>query len=58
MALSYSLNSRIDLSLDGLLYYDLVSHHKGYPHLQDYRYLTTGTLTLGISYKFIKIVQP
>ena len=50
IGLSYCLISHIALSLDALLYYDLVSHHKGYPHLQDYRYLTTGTLTFGISY--------
>jgi len=58
MALSYRLNSHIDLSLDALLYYDLVSHHKGYINLQDYRYLTTSSLTLGISYIITKKEQP
>ena len=58
MALSYSFNSHIDLSLDALLYYDLISHHKGYLNLQDYRYLTTSSLTMGISYKIIKKEQP
>ena len=58
MALSYSLNSHIDLSLDAILYYDLVSHHKGYINLQDYRYLTTSSLTLGISYKITSKEQP
>ena len=58
MALSYRLNSHIDLSLDAILYYDLVSHHKGYINLQDYRYLTTSSLTLGISYIITKKAQP
>ena len=58
MALSYSLNGHIDLSLDAILYYDLVSHRRGYPNLQDYRYLTTSSLTIGISYKIIKQEQP
>ena len=57
MALSYSLNSHVDLSLDAVLYYDLVSHHRGYLNLQDYRYLTTSSLTLGISYKITKREQ-
>ena len=58
MALSYRLNSHIDLSIDAILYYDLVSHHKGYVNLQDYRYLTTSSLTLGISYKITPKEQP
>ena len=58
MALSYRLNSHIDLSLDAILYYDLVSHHKGYVNLQDYRYLTTSSLTLGVSYKITQKEQP
>ena len=57
IALSYSLSSHFTLSLDGLLYYDLVSHHKGYPQMQDYRYLTTSTLTLGIMYHISRKVQ-
>ena len=52
MALSYSLNENIDLNLDALLYYDLISHHIGYANLLDYRYLNTYSVTLGISYKF------
>ena len=47
----------IDLNFDALLYYDLLSHHNGYANLQDYRYLNTGSLTIGISYKLIKKEQ-
>lgn len=57
ITLSYCLSSHFTLSLDGLLYYDLVSHHKGYPQMQDYRYLTTSTLTLGIMYHISRKVQ-
>ena len=54
IGLSYSVTDHIDLNLDALLYYDLLSHHNGYANLQDYRYLNTGSLTIGISYKLIK----
>ena len=57
MAISYGLTSCLALHLDALLYYDLVSHHVGYNHLQDYRYLNTGSFTLGISYQFNKKEQ-
>ena len=57
IALSYSLTAHITLSIDGLLYYDLVSHHKGYSHLQDHRYLTTSSFSLGISYNIPKKEQ-
>lgn len=40
------------ISLDVLYYYDLVSHHKGYPHLSDPRYLNTLSITLGLSASF------
>lgn len=40
------------ISLDALYYYDLVSHHKGYAHLSDPRYLNTLSITLGISCSF------
>lgn len=54
ITLSYCLSSHFTLSLDGLLYYDLVSHHIGYANLQDYRYLNTCSVTFGISYKISK----
>ena len=57
MAISYGLTSCLALHLDAHLYYDLVSHHVGYNHLQDYRYLNTGSFTLGISYQFNKKEQ-
>lgn len=49
-ALSYSLNNLFGLSLNALYYYDLVSHYIGYVALQDYRYLNTAVITLGLSY--------
>lgn len=57
VALSYTLADNIALSLDALYYYDLLSHHKGYLNLQDYRYLNTLSVTLGISYQFTKKEQ-
>lgn len=57
IGLSCSLNECIDLNLDALFYYDLVSHNKGYGILQDYRYLNTGSLTIGIAYKLNKKEQ-
>ena len=52
LGLSYGLTGCLDLNLDALYYYDLLSHHKGYPHLEDYRYLNTASLTFGVTYKF------
>lgn len=40
------------LTLDVLYYYDFVSHHKGYPHLSDPRYLSTLSITLGVAFCF------
>ena len=40
------------LSLDALYYYDFVSHHKGYAHLSDPRYLSTLSITLGLAFCF------
>lgn len=40
------------ISIDVLYYYDLVSHHKGYAHLSDPRYLNTLSITLGLAYSF------
>lgn len=55
LGLSYSftgLSKKDVISLDVLYYYDLVSHHKGYAHLSDPRYLNTLSITLGISCSF------
>jgi len=52
LGLSYDFNDHWGLNLDALYYYDLVSHHKGYPHLRDPRYLNTLSVTLGVSYTF------
>lgn len=57
LGLSYSLDQHIELNFDALYYYDLVSHSIGYPHLQDFRYLNTASLTFGISYRFFKPEQ-
>lgn len=57
IGLSYAITSSLALNIDALLYYDLVSHHKGYPNLQDYRYLNTTTLTLGLTYHIPKTNQ-
>ena len=40
------------ITLDALYYYDFVSHHKGYPHLSDPRYLSTLSITLGLAFCF------
>ncbi len=40
------------VSLDVMYYHDLVSHHKGYAHLSDPRYLNTLSITLGIAANF------
>lgn len=49
---SYRLGSAWSVSLDALYYYDLVSHHRGYPALRDYRYLNTLSLSVGVAYQF------
>ena len=40
------------MTLDALYYYDFVSHHKGYPHLSDPRYLSTLSVMLGVAFCF------
>jgi len=40
------------ITLDALYYYDFVSHHKGYSHLSDPRYLSTLSITLGVAFCF------
>ena len=57
-ALSYHLNSSFSISLNALFYYDLVSHHIGYAALQDYRYLNTAAITIGLSYHLTPKQQP
>jgi len=56
LGLSYSflgiVGKRDVISIDVLYYYDLVSHHKGYAHLSDPRYLNTLSLTLGLAFIF------
>ena len=58
MGLSYSFfDSSVSgggpvVSLDVMYYHDLVSHHKGYAHLSDPRYLNTLSITLGIAANF------
>lgn len=56
LGLSYAFvslpESYLVISVDALYYYDLVSHHKGYAHLSDPRYLNTLSLTLGLAYSF------
>ena len=56
LGLSYSflgiVGKRDVISIDVLYYYDLVSHHKGYAHLSDPRYLNTLSITLGLAFSF------
>ena len=52
LGLSYLINEHWGLNLDALFYYDLTSHHRSSPHLQDPRYLNTFSVTLGVSYQF------
>ena len=50
-ALSYSSNSKWEVGIEAMYYYDLTSHHRGTPHLADPRYLNTLTLSFNINYK-------
>ena len=52
LGLSYRINEHWSLNLDALYYYDLTSHHRGYVHLRDPRYLSTLSVTFGASYIF------
>lgn len=49
-ALTYSANSKWEVGVETMYYYDLTSHHRGTPHLADPRYLNTLTLTMTINY--------
>lgn len=50
VGLSYPIDSRWELGLDALYYYDLTSHHKSVPSLADPRYLNTLSITLNLNY--------
>lgn len=56
LGLSYSFFGPVSkkdvISIDVMYYYDLVSHHKGYTHLSDPRYLNTLSITLGLAFSF------
>ena len=52
LGLIYLINEHWGLNLDALYYYDLVSHHRGYAHLRDPRYLSTLSVTFGGYYQF------
>ena len=52
VGVSYLVHEHWRLNLDALFYYDLTSHHRGYEHLQDPRYLNTLSVCLGVSYQF------
>ena len=52
ISMSYDINEHIGVNCDALYYYDLVSHHKGYKHLSDPRYLNTLSICLGVYYIF------
>ena len=56
LGLSYSffglVSNKDVISIDVLYYYDLVSHHNGYAHLSDPRYLNTLSITLGLAFSF------
>ena len=49
-AITYSANSKWEVGVETMYYYDLTSHHRGTPHLADPRYLNTLTLTMTINY--------
>ena len=50
VGLSYPIDSRWELGLDALYYYDLTSHHNGDANLADPRYLNTLSINLNINY--------
>ena len=52
IGMTADVHEHIGINIDALYYYDLVSYHKGYPHLSDPRYLNTISLCLGVYYKF------
>ena len=52
IGLGFDINECWGIQADAILYYDLVSHNKGYENLNDPRYLNTLSITFGASYKF------
>lgn len=52
IGLSFDVDHNGGFNLDALYYYDLVSYHKGYTHLNDPRYLNTLSVSIGCYYKF------
>ncbi|MGN0033048.1 MAG: porin family protein [Candidatus Limimorpha sp.] len=52
IGLGFDITERWGIQADAILYYDLISHKKGYLNLNDPRYLNTLSFTLGASYKF------
>lgn len=52
IGLSFEATSHETFFLESLYYYDLVSYHKGYTHLNDPRYLNTLSVSIGCYYKF------
>lgn len=50
VGISYPINSKWELGIDALYYYDLTSHHQGYVSLADPRYLNTLAINLNINY--------
>lgn len=48
--ISYSIGEKWEVGVDALYYYDLTSHHKGYAHLADPRYLNTLAINLNLNY--------
>jgi len=52
LGISFAPISQLRLPLEGMLYYVLTSTTRQYMRIADYRYLTTGTIQLGIEYQF------
>ena len=50
-AFSYTYSETLELGIEAMYHYDLTSHHKGYPHLADPRYLNTFSINLSVFYK-------
>jgi len=55
ISLTYDLNEIVGFNFNALYYYDLVSHHKGYEHLRDPRYLNTMAFTIGFYSRIIPL---
>lgn len=50
--LSYNFIGSWGLDLGAMYFHDLASYHNSSPHISDPRYLSSISITLGISYKF------